>query len=80
MQGRQTGDEEIEQVLVELPFAGQRLIAGTENLVFERLDLRGDESFGRLDRLATLVVLGKTFVLRTVHLDVETLHAVEAEP
>ena len=57
LQRRQARRQQIDQPVVELPFARERALARTQHLVLEGLQFGRDEPFGGFHGLAALIVL-----------------------
>ena len=68
-----------DQLLVELPLAGERSVAGAKNLVLELFQFRRDEPFGAFECLAPDVLLRYGLRLRLADFDVVAVHAVVAD-
>src|SRR5256885_12950622 len=70
------GAEQVEQLVVERFFQGERAVARRQRLVLESLQLGRDVALGVLERLAAAVVGGHLGGVGVGDLDVETVHAV----
>ena len=80
LQRGEATDQVVEQRLEQRLLAQQGALASSEDLVLEHLELGSDESLRGFHRLAPQIFPGDGVRLRTIHLDEEPLHAIEAQP
>ena len=66
----------VEELVVELPLAGERALLRRERLVLERLELGRDVALGVLQRLPAAIVVGNLLGMGVRDLDVVAVDAV----